>query len=145
MSVEFPPSSFEVVSFMQTLDHLDSPGRMLDKVRKWLAPGGLLFLSALINIESPMSLLFGPDFRLLHPFHVAYFTPQGIRRILRAKGFRVARLEYPWFRTPFFSAGEVKSLLAKTGRRLFSGAAAEKSPPFIGNIMNAYAIREDRA
>jgi SAM-dependent methyltransferase len=145
MQAEFPRGSFEVITAMQTLDHLADPGLILDRVARWLVPGGLLFLSALINIDSPMSRLFGADFRLLHPCHVAYFSAQGLKKELGRRGLSTVRVEYPYFRTPYFSAAEVASLAARTGRRLLGGNGGVKSPPFIGNIMNFYASKEPAA
>ncbi|MBU2548868.1 MAG: methyltransferase domain-containing protein [Proteobacteria bacterium] len=143
---EFAPGSFDLISIMQTLDHFEQPGVFLAKTRDWLRPGGILFLSSLINIASPCARLFRECFRLLHPFHLVYFTPAVVRRTLARLGFRVLCLEYPYFRTPYFNRAELEALIRKTARRLLARTAHPDrpvySPPFIGNIMNVYAVRE---
>ena len=141
LEAEFAPGTFDLVSAMQTLDHLARPGLFLEKASRWLRPGGVLFLSALININSLMARIFKEDFRLLHPFHGAYFSPGGLRRLLARFGFRTVRLEYPYFKTPFFNRTEVGGLMKKCFLKLTKTGGRVLSPPFIGNTINAYALK----
>lgn len=143
MALDFSPNTFHLVSLMQTLDHLDSPGRFMKIATSWLKPGGVLFLSALINIRSPMAKIFREKFRLLHPFHVVYFSPAIVRKYLTELGFRVLRLEYPYITTPYFRVADLPETGLNIVRRL-TGCQdqAGHSPPFIGNTINVYAIKE---
>ena len=146
METDLAPQSFDIVTVMQTLDHFDHPGLFLKRAVSWLKPGGLLFLASLINMNSFCARLFQEDYRLLHPYHLAYFTPNSIKNILRGLGLKVIKLEYPYFKTPYFNAREVTGLFQKTFRRIIHGRRNGKrrllSPPFIGNTMNVYAVRE---
>ena len=144
METEFEPHSFDLISIMQTLDHLEDPGLFLKRASSWLAPGGVLFLSSLINIKSIMSGFFREDFRLLHPFHLVYFTPTLIRKLLAGLGFRTVHLEYPYFKTPFFTWSSSLDLLKKCAGRIAPGRRSSHvpSPPFIGNTINVYARKE---
>jgi SAM-dependent methyltransferase len=146
MDVSFRKSSFDMVSIMQTLDHFAHPGRILARVSTWLKTGGVLFLSSLINTAGPMARFFKEDFRLLHPFHMVYFTPRVIREILIRFGFKVVRLEYPFFRTSYCNRQAAVQLVVHTFGRLFqrkiSGSGRRYlSPPFPGNTMNVYAVK----
>jgi SAM-dependent methyltransferase len=149
MEADFPIGGFDLISVMQTLDHFESPGVFLRRTAHWLRQGGLLFLSSLININSPGARLFKEDFRLLHPFHLAYFSPRTVRQVLSRLGFRVIRIEYPYFKTPFFNRREALGFVLKAVERLFASrngssngqARRVLSPPFIGNTMNVYAIK----
>ena len=129
---------------MQTLDHLAGPGAMLLKIRDWLAPGGLLLLSGLINIAGPAARLFGNRFRLLHPFHLVYFTPMVIRRILAALGFRILSLEYPYFNTPYFTLGSIARLAGGLSRPagFGRGGSLPYSPAAYGSLMTVLATLE---
>jgi SAM-dependent methyltransferase len=140
-SVDFPPASLDLVAFMQTIDHLDQPGGMIERSAQWLKPGGILFLSALINVRSPMARLFGGDFRLLHPFHLAYFNPARFSRLVRRHGLKPVHREYPYFRTEWFTPRMAAGSLLKTAARAF-GTRKEPSPPFYGNTFNLVAVKE---
>ncbi len=150
MEADFPIGGLDLISVMQTLDHFDNPGVFLRRAAHWLRRGGLLFLSSLININSLGARLFKEDFRLLHPFHLAYFSPRTIKQVLHRLGFRVIRIEYPYFKTPFFNRREAIGFILKAfQRRLTSGNGSSNghsrrilSPPFIGNTMNVYAVKE---
>ena len=146
--VEFDQRSMDLVSIMQTLDHFERPGRFLQKTAGWLKTGGTLFLSALINYRSAAARVFKKDFRLLHPFHLAYFKPAAIRKILSRLGFRIERIEYPYFKTQYFSWKEAPLVAGKFLRRLAASPVPGRrllSPPFYGNTMNVYAVKTERA
>ncbi|MFH1140023.1 MAG: methyltransferase domain-containing protein [Pseudomonadota bacterium] len=142
LEADFPPGSFDLAAIMQTLDHLDQPGLFLRKAAGWVRRGGFLYLAALVNLKSAMFYLYKDRFRLLHPFHLVYFTPAVLRRHLENLGFRIVRLEFPYFHTQFFTAREVMGLGKKLVRRVRSrSGSADYSPPFYGNTMNILAIK----
>jgi SAM-dependent methyltransferase len=141
MDVWFEPGALDAAVVMQTLDHLHRPGDFLDRSAGWLRPGGVLFLSSLININSLCGRWFGPDFRLLHPFHAVYFTPATLRRHLAERGLKVIRLEYPYFNTPYFHWRDAVDLAVRGAGRLV-GRRGRPSPPFWGNTINAWAVKE---
>lgn len=149
MEADFPIGGFDLISVMQALDHFDGPGVFLHRAAHWLRRGGLLFLSSLININSPAARLFKEDFRLLHPFHLAYFSSRTIRLVLTSLGFRVIRIEHPYFKTPFFNRREAAGFILKVFERMLvsrNGASNGQtrrvlSPPFIGSTMNVYAVK----
>ena len=129
--MNFSPQSLDLVAAMQTLDHLDRPGRFLEKTTGWLRQGGVLFLSALVNLKSAMFFLFRDRFRLLHPYHLVYFTPEIIRRHLSGLGFRVIKIDFPYFHTPYFNAKEIVGLGKKLiGLAIPGEKSGQYSPPF---------------
>lgn len=139
MTIDAPAGHFDLISVMQTLDHLAEPGRFLRRAVKWLKPGGVLFLSSLINIKSPTARVFGPKFRLLHPFHLVYFTPDAVRRTLTRLGLTVLRIEYPYFNTPYARPRDLLDLSAGLMHRAFGDPLTRPSPPFIGAVMSVHA------
>jgi SAM-dependent methyltransferase len=96
-AIEWPVASFDVVTMWHVLEHLTDPRGDLAIVHRLLRPGGLLFiavpnrLSTIFNgvyrmIKGSPPPFYTPDERELHLFH---FTPDGLRRLLEGRGFRV--------------------------------------------------------
>jgi hypothetical protein len=78
---------------------------------------------------------FGCNFRLLHDeTHVSLFSRTGLHNMLTDFGFRVQRVETPYFETRHFTADNLQ--------RLFD--VEQWSPPAPGNIMTFYATKEVR-
>lgn len=136
----FSTGMFDLVTLFSTLDHLSNPLSALRQVFTLLKKNGWLVLTV-PNIASLSAILFRKDFRLLSPNHFYYFSPKTIRRILHASGFRVVKIEFPYFGTeharPFFH-----------GLQLFAGSVLNAvlrpkkgwpSPPFYGNVMRVWA------
>jgi SAM-dependent methyltransferase len=134
-----PDKPLAALILNQTLDHLPRPDIFLFKALTWLAPGGLLLLGDLINPRSLAARLFGPDYRLLHPYHQVYPTPGAVRRVLLPLGFEILRLWRPYLGTPY---GSWPLLLRATGSlalkalRLHPGGP---SPAYPGNVMTFLA------
>src|SRR5205823_4183595 len=103
-SLELEPESFDVVVMKYVLDHMEEPFAALEKARRILKPEGLLVLADLINIDSFCARFFREGHRLIHPMHFTYFSPDTIRFHLARAGFRVTGVEFPFFRTPYFTA-----------------------------------------
>ena len=130
------PESFDVVTFLHVLEHLDRPGDYLSAARSLLRPGGLLV------IEVPNCA--GPGFRWLeqrsftfdHPNHLVFFTPDSLRALLERAGFEVIevshfRLEY----SPYTTLQNLLNALPGQPNRLYralqrnnDGRALRRSP-----------------
>ncbi len=139
-----PEAPYDVVVMKYVLDHMEEPDRALARAREVLRPDGLLVLGDLINIDSPCARLFGPGHRLLHPMHFTYFSPRSIRLHLDRAGFRVVKIDFPFFRTPYFTGTNLRTMAVRTARRvrqiLVGGGEVIPSPPFYGNMMDVFAV-----
>jgi SAM-dependent methyltransferase len=76
-----------VVVAGEVIEHLESPGRFLAAIRQLVEPGGLLIVttpnaSALANALAPVLGL-----ELVHPDHMAVFTPRTLAGILERCGW----------------------------------------------------------
>lgn len=89
----FPDRSFDCVVMRNTLEHLFDPARELETCHRLLKPGGFLYLKVpngdyehgwRCRLMMRQSHVFGP------PWHLSYFTPATLRRLLLKKGFAVA-------------------------------------------------------
>lgn len=50
------PASFDLITCWYVLEHVDTPGEVMDRFAEWTAPGGLVVL-AVPNLRSPKSVL----------------------------------------------------------------------------------------
>jgi 2-polyprenyl-3-methyl-5-hydroxy-6-metoxy-1,4-benzoquinol methylase len=90
----FPAASFDVVTMIHTLEHLDDPNRVIEEIARVLRPSGILF----INVPNYRGLL--PRIMRDHwlgwvaPQHVWQFEPHTLERTVR----RVAPFETVYLR-----------------------------------------------
>jgi SAM-dependent methyltransferase len=117
-----PPEQFDVVTFWSALEHVHDPMSYLAEARRLLKPEG----SVVILIPNFSS----PTVRYLHwgldpPRHLYHFTPDSLRRALRAAGFdgpidvrSRTRIE----------EGSFHRQVAKIGRRLVRYFRAGENP-----------------
>ena len=83
----FPDSAFDVVTLLDTLEHLGDPLRTLSEVRRVLKPGGRIILNT-PDIESASRRELGEDWAVLSPAeHLSYFSARTLRRMLARAGF----------------------------------------------------------
>ncbi|MBA7636687.1 Ubiquinone biosynthesis O-methyltransferase [subsurface metagenome] len=128
----YPKGFFDIVYVYHVIEHLSDPKAMLKEVNRIVKLGGRLIVGT-PNIDSFCARRFKQNFRLLQdPGHIILFGSHTLCSLLKAYGFQVGKIKYPFFRTKYFT---MKNLL-----RLFD--TSKVSPPFYGNIMTAYAIKE---
>jgi SAM-dependent methyltransferase len=125
----------------QSLDHLVRPDLFLGRALHWLAPGGLVLLSGLINPRSLAARVYGPSHRLFHPFHQVYPPPTAVRRLLAPWGLELTAVWKPYFGTPYGSWRQLLSASAAMTVRLLRPGAAGPSPAFPGSCA-AYLARK---
>lgn len=87
-SLAFPPESFDVLTLFDVLEHVDAPQAALGRLRGWLRPGGLLFLSV-PNAESWIARLMGRRWVLLLREHLWYFSPRTLAKLLERAGYEL--------------------------------------------------------
>jgi 2-polyprenyl-3-methyl-5-hydroxy-6-metoxy-1,4-benzoquinol methylase len=91
-SPELAPSSFDVITMRQSLEHVHDPLEVLRQARRLLVPGGKLMVWV-PNLDSVAFRWFGSAwFGLDLPRHLTHFTPATLRRMVGEAGFQVERL-----------------------------------------------------
>lgn len=90
-----PDGPFDVVVLSQVLEHEIGPDRMLECIHGLLNPGGELWIST-PNYRSIQRSIFGRRWINWHvPFHIAYYTPDILCRMLADHGFVVEKTTCP--------------------------------------------------
>ncbi len=91
----FLPSSFDVITCFDVLEHLYSPSELLKKVLQWLKPGGI-FYAMMPNIDSWEARLFGTYWYGLElPRHLYHFSPDSVRCLMSKVGFEEVEIQTP--------------------------------------------------
>jgi ubiquinone/menaquinone biosynthesis C-methylase UbiE len=77
-----------------TIHHFTEPNKGISEAMRTLIPGGKLFIFD-INRQTFMGLLISRMEKSLHePAH--FYTPDELKHILMAKGFKVLTVSHPW-------------------------------------------------
>lgn len=84
----FSTSSFDVVAFIDTLEHLRDPKGALVEARRILKKEGILYLTT-PNIESLVSRLLGDVWWGLRQEHIVYFCKKSLSSLLKTIGFEL--------------------------------------------------------
>lgn len=95
ISADLPPSSFDVVTVLDTFYYFPEPRRELRAIRRVLKPSGLLVVELPLgssqiwrNATKPGRLLGGTPRSLLGSGHVFFYTPKSVSHVLRECGFK---------------------------------------------------------
>jgi 2-polyprenyl-3-methyl-5-hydroxy-6-metoxy-1,4-benzoquinol methylase len=86
--------TFDVVIAGELLEHLTNPGACLRGVRSLLRPAGRLVISVpnASSLKGFARVVRGVE--MVHPDHVAYFSPTTVERLLARHGYRVISCVY---------------------------------------------------
>jgi SAM-dependent methyltransferase len=92
---DFPPGSYDLITMFHVLEHLSHPQEILERIRGWLAPGGVLLIQV-PNVDSWQCRWFGRRWTGIDlPRHLINFSPDALRRLLEQSGFTPGR--FTWF------------------------------------------------
>ena len=90
---EVEPGSLDAVVLWHVLEHVEDPGAALERIARWLRPGGALLLGV-PNVAGLQARIGGA--RWLHldvPRHRHHFTPAGLEALLARHGLRLEATE----------------------------------------------------
>jgi len=87
-SLPFPDSSFNVVSSLQVIEHLETPMSFLREVNRVLGPKGILLIST-PNPEGICSKVLAKKWQGIRYDHISLKSPAEWRNIFKKAGFNV--------------------------------------------------------
>lgn len=87
--INLPKNKYDVVILNHTLEHMDNPLKVLEKVYEILKKGGIIFIDV-PNFGSLSSLVFRKRFSFLLPEeHNFHFTKDSLSKLLEKSNFKV--------------------------------------------------------
>lgn len=128
----YPDAFFDLVVIYHVIEHVQDPQKLIMEIRRILKPGGWLILGT-PDFDSGAARRYGENYRMLHDkTHISLFSNDSMHRFLRDHGFRIEKVEYPFFETRYFNSESLLALLD----------TSTISPPFYGNFMTFYCRQE---
>jgi len=138
---KFPANFFDVVTMIDTIEHMTDPKSELKEAARVLKKSGLLVIDT-PNISSLGFKIFGKGWRFMVPeVHLWYFSPKTITLMLEETGFKNIKITYPYFETKYFNLTELKNLLGRIAQRVALPSKIIPSAPMRGNLMNIFALK----
>jgi SAM-dependent methyltransferase len=90
-----PETPYSDVFMWDVIEHLQFPGKFIQKISGELASGGRLYITT-GDFSSFLSRLQGKHWRLIHPpSHLHYFSKRNLIQLLRKNGFNIINTTYP--------------------------------------------------
>jgi SAM-dependent methyltransferase len=86
----FPEGAIDLITMFHVIEHVDSPGAVVSRIRRWLSPDGIFALET-PNLDSWDARLFQRTYWGGYhiPRHWNLFTPGSISRLLQDNGLEV--------------------------------------------------------
>ena len=115
---------FELKTNQQRSTAIDGNGR-----QRWIEKDKEGLHEKTPNFDSAAARRYGNNFRLLKDkTHVSLFSEDSLIRFLRDNKFKIFKIEYPFFETPFFNKKNLLKILTKK----------QVSPPFYGSVITLF-------
>jgi len=138
---DFPNETFNVVKMRGVIEHLSDPLRELYQVHRILRKGGLLTINT-PNIGSLCGKIYGEKFRLVCPtHHIYYFSTRTLSRMLQKVGFKICKVSYHYFDTPYASWKDAFKIFLDIAGLGILRKSDIVSPAFYGNIVDIYVTK----
>lgn len=88
-----PGGSFDAITLLDVIEHLEDPLDELNEMHRLLSPGGILCIET-PNWDSVYRLLLGRRWAALQPrLHILYFSAQSMQKLLARAGFEVVEVK----------------------------------------------------
>ena len=88
-NIQYPSESFDVVTLLDTIEHLPDPYQTVIEIKRILKKRGILIIST-PDLNSLSRLFLGKDWAVLSPAeHLFYFTEKTLRDIIAKADFQI--------------------------------------------------------
>lgn len=116
----YTPESFDVITFIEVLEHINNPHEELENFHKLLRPGGALYITT-PNFNAASRHLLKANWSIIeYPEHLCYYTPTTLHRLLYQHGFQ---------RESLTSTGITPSRLVRGGDKKVTTSTDQKISP----------------
>jgi len=88
LNSNYPPASFEVITFWDVLEHVHDPRAYLHEAYSILKPGGFIFIN-FPDFGSRLARIFGEKWWFLSPVHIYYFDRRTLKKMMEDEGYDV--------------------------------------------------------
>lgn len=129
---------FDVIVLRGVLEHLVDPLRSLEQIGKLVVGGGVFFITATPNVESPCAELFRDRWNQFDPIqHVSHFSAAQLSKVLQPSGLELEAQYYPYLETPYARPQDDLARVLEGVRAAGEGSRSvlPRSPAFWGNMM----------
>ena len=94
--MEYPESTFDVVTLWDVLEHLSEPMQTLREVSRVMRRGGIIGISTINHACANQKILKAQWRYWMPPDHICSFTPPILRKMLKEAGFTVISEEHTY-------------------------------------------------
>jgi len=127
----YKENQFDCITMYHVIEHIHDPVVNIKKIKSLLKKNGT-FIIGTPDFDSGCARRFNNNYRLLGPGHIRLFSNDSMHRFLRDFGFKINKVEYPFFEGRLFTE---ESLM-----KLFD--TSKLSPPFYGNYMTFFCTNQ---
>ena len=125
----------DIVCLWDTIEHMTTPRRVVEKVASDLPSGGLIAIST-GDIGAFLPKLQKTSWRLIQPpIHLWYFSSATLMQLLREVGFKTVKVIHPFYYR------SLRTLLGRLSRCVPGWMADLPIPLQTGDIMEVYAYK----
>ena len=117
---------FDLIVCYHVIEHIKNPNYLIKNINNLLKKNGTLIIGT-PDFDSAMARVYKNRFRMLHDkTHISLFSVDSLCRFLRDNGYKILKIDYPFFETEYFSKRNILKLFTKHKKKY--------SPPFYGNM-----------
>lgn len=132
-----PDGHFDAVTMRGVIEHLVDPLATLELLTAKLRTGGVLYICATPNVDSPCALLYGVDWnQFTPPFHLHHFSPRTLALAGARRGLALVDCRFPYLGTPYENESEDGARFIEDAGKTGDGSEPVTSPPFPGTMMS---------
>ncbi|WP_062266298.1 class I SAM-dependent methyltransferase [Endozoicomonas arenosclerae] len=132
---DLEPGTYDCITMMEVIEHLEDPTGALQRIHQWLKPGGTLLLTT-PNFNSLYRRLFGARWWVVNceDEHIYFFTVQTLTELLNDNGYKVRLIHTRGF--------DVAGMLKQAVKGMRKNAHQSHSPEEDGHYFEARDSKE---
>lgn len=93
------PGPFDIITFVDVIEHVTEPAKLLTEIKNALADEGILVLVT-PDVNSVAAKIFGYKWWHYRIAHIGYFNKRNLTQLLQSTGYRIIKITRPsWYFT----------------------------------------------